>query len=95
MKRLERKHPLAVRWLHWINFPLLFLMIWRGILFEPCDFRFEFGYSLIKGRGDDFDFFDCEARCDVLRAIPVEGFDMKNHQTLDFRFIIRHGEFFR
>lgn len=31
MKRLEKKHPLAVRWLHWINFPLLF-MIWSGIL---------------------------------------------------------------
>lgn len=31
-KRLEKKHPLAVRWLHWINFPLLFLMIWSGLL---------------------------------------------------------------
>lgn len=30
--RLERKHPLAIRWFHWINFPLLFLMIWSGIL---------------------------------------------------------------
>ncbi|HEV8158238.1 MAG TPA: cytochrome b/b6 domain-containing protein [Pyrinomonadaceae bacterium] len=32
MKRLEKKHPLAIRWLHWINFPLLFLMIWSGLL---------------------------------------------------------------
>jgi thiosulfate reductase cytochrome b subunit len=31
-KQLEKKHPLAVRWLHWINFPLLTLMIWSGIL---------------------------------------------------------------
>ena len=31
-KRLEKKHPLAIRWLHWINFPLLFLMIWSGLL---------------------------------------------------------------
>ncbi len=30
--RLQRKHPLAVRWFHWINFPLLALMIWSGIL---------------------------------------------------------------
>ncbi len=22
------KHPRAVRWMHWINFPLLFVMIW-------------------------------------------------------------------
>jgi hypothetical protein len=30
--QLERKHPLAIRWFHWINFPLLALMIWSGIL---------------------------------------------------------------
>lgn len=32
MNRLEKKHPLAIRWLHWINFPLLALMIWSGLL---------------------------------------------------------------
>lgn len=32
MIKLEKKHPLAVRWLHWINFPLLTMMIWSGIL---------------------------------------------------------------
>jgi thiosulfate reductase cytochrome b subunit len=31
-KQLEKKHPLAVRWLHWINFPLLLMMIWSGLL---------------------------------------------------------------
>jgi thiosulfate reductase cytochrome b subunit len=30
--RLERKHPLAIRWMHWINFPVLGLMIWSGLL---------------------------------------------------------------
>ena len=30
--RLIKKHPLAIRWFHWINFPILFLMIWSGIL---------------------------------------------------------------
>jgi thiosulfate reductase cytochrome b subunit len=30
--RLDRKHPLAIRWMHWINFPVLFTMIWSGIL---------------------------------------------------------------
>ena len=28
---LERKHPLAIRWMHWINFPVLFTMIWSGL----------------------------------------------------------------
>lgn len=30
--KLERKHPLAIRWMHWVNFPVLFTMIWSGIL---------------------------------------------------------------
>lgn len=30
--RLERKHPLAIRWMHWINFPVLAIMMWSGIL---------------------------------------------------------------
>ena len=32
MKRLEKKHPLAIRWFHWINFPVLLVMIWSGAL---------------------------------------------------------------
>ncbi len=33
MKRLEMKskHPLAIRWCHWVNFPLLALMLWSGL----------------------------------------------------------------
>ena len=32
MLRLEKKHPRAIRWTHWINFPLLAIMIWSGLL---------------------------------------------------------------
>jgi thiosulfate reductase cytochrome b subunit len=32
VKELVHKHSLAIRWFHWINFPLLALMIWSGIL---------------------------------------------------------------
>ena len=32
MKELRKKHPLAIRWFHWVNFPLLAVMIWSGIL---------------------------------------------------------------
>ena len=32
MKRLVSKHPLAVRWFHWLNVPLLALMIWSGLM---------------------------------------------------------------
>src|SRR5438552_2070324 len=29
---LEKKHPLAIRWMHWVNFPVLFTMILSGLL---------------------------------------------------------------
>ncbi len=32
MKKLVKKHPLAIRWFHWVNFPLLLVMIWSGFL---------------------------------------------------------------
>jgi hypothetical protein len=32
MKMLKKKHALAIRWFHWINFPVFFLMIWSGLL---------------------------------------------------------------
>ncbi len=50
-KRLEKKHSLAVRWLHWINFPLLFLMIWSGLLIYWANAIYSvkiFGYELFK-----------------------------------------------
>lgn len=31
-KQIEYKHPLAIRWMHWINFPALTMMIWSGLL---------------------------------------------------------------
>ncbi|HEV7620387.1 MAG TPA: cytochrome b/b6 domain-containing protein [Flavisolibacter sp.] len=32
MKKVVVKHPLAIRWFHWINFPVLAIMIWSGLL---------------------------------------------------------------
>ena len=31
MNRIEPKHPRAIRWMHWINFPVLTIMIWSGL----------------------------------------------------------------
>jgi len=50
-KQLEKKHPLAVRWLHWISFPLLAMMIWSGMLIywaNPVYGIRIFGYELFK-----------------------------------------------
>jgi thiosulfate reductase cytochrome b subunit len=32
MKQLQPKHPRAIRWFHWINFPLISIMIWSGLM---------------------------------------------------------------
>jgi DMSO/TMAO reductase YedYZ molybdopterin-dependent catalytic subunit len=31
MNRLKPKHPRAIRWMHWLNVPLLVIMIWSGL----------------------------------------------------------------
>ena len=31
-EEIVEKHPLAIRWFHWVNFPILALMIWSGML---------------------------------------------------------------
>ncbi len=49
MKKLEKKHLLAARWLHWISFPLLTLMIWSGLLIYWANAAYGikiFGYEL-------------------------------------------------
>lgn len=49
MKRLSPKHPLAIRWMHWINFPVLFVMIWSGMLIYWANdvFKIHLGNTVI------------------------------------------------
>jgi thiosulfate reductase cytochrome b subunit len=41
--KVEKKHPLAIRWFHWINFPVIFIMIWSGILIYWANAVFHVG----------------------------------------------------
>jgi thiosulfate reductase cytochrome b subunit len=34
---VARKHSLASRWMHWLNFPFLFVMIWSGLAIYWAD----------------------------------------------------------
>lgn len=45
MKRLEKKHPLAIRWFHWINFPALTVMIWSGMLIYWANDVYRIGFG--------------------------------------------------
>jgi thiosulfate reductase cytochrome b subunit len=45
------KHKLATRWMHWINFPVLTIMIWSGMLIYWANDVYEiklFGHSYFK-----------------------------------------------
>lgn len=45
MKALKKKHLLAIRWFHWINFPILFLMIWSGTLIYWANSVYRVGFG--------------------------------------------------
>jgi len=43
--RLEERHSAAIRWMHWVNFPLLFIMIWSGFLIYWADSASDYTYE--------------------------------------------------
>ncbi len=57
MKKIVAKHPLAIRWLHWINFPMLTIMIWSGMLIYWANDVYKIGWgdkTLLKFFPDSF-----------------------------------------
>lgn len=53
MKTVIKKHPLAIRWFHWINFPILGVMIWSGLLIYWAYAK----YSIVIGNTELLHFF--------------------------------------
>ncbi|MEO7924660.1 MAG: cytochrome b/b6 domain-containing protein [Chitinophagaceae bacterium] len=45
MKKIVQKHPLAIRWFHWINFPVLAIMIWSGLLIYWANDVYRIGFG--------------------------------------------------
>jgi thiosulfate reductase cytochrome b subunit len=45
MKQITKKHPLAIRWFHWLNFPILGLMIWSGLLIYWANGVYRIGWG--------------------------------------------------
>lgn len=45
MKKIVNKHPLAIRWFHWINFPVLGVMIWSGLLIYWANDVYKVGFA--------------------------------------------------
>ena len=44
-KSIRAKHPLAIRWFHWINFPVLTVMIWSGLLIYWANDVYRIGWG--------------------------------------------------
>ena len=45
MKKVIKKHPLAIRWFHWINFPVIAIMIWSGMLIYWANDVYRLGWG--------------------------------------------------
>lgn len=56
-KKVIQKHPLAIRWFHWINFPILAIMIWSGLLIYWANDVYRLGWgdrTILKFFPDSF-----------------------------------------
>lgn len=57
MKVIKEKHPLLMRWTHWVNFPILTIMIWSGLLIYWANDTYTFtvfGVTFIRFFPQDF-----------------------------------------
>jgi thiosulfate reductase cytochrome b subunit len=45
MNSIVEKHPLAIRWFHWVNFPVLGVMIWSGLLIYWANDIYRIGWG--------------------------------------------------
>ena len=65
--KIVAKHPLAIRWFHWINFPVIMIMSWSGLLIYWANDI----YKVELGGRELFKFFP-----DWFYAPVVKGFSV-------------------
>ena len=57
MKKVIKKHPLAIRWFHWINFPVVAIMVFSGMLIYWANDVYRIGWgnkTILKFFPDSF-----------------------------------------
>jgi thiosulfate reductase cytochrome b subunit len=80
--KIRPKHPTAIRWFHWINFPILFMMIWSGFLIYWANPE----YRITLGETELFHFFPK----DVFNYFNMNGrlaYGMAWHFTIMWLFV--------
>jgi len=80
MKTFEDRHPLAIRWFHWVNFPVLAVMIWSGLLIYWANDVYRVGI----GRSTLFKFFP-----DSFYFVFNIGFRLAEGMAWHFTFMAR------
>ena len=45
MTYIKNKHQFFARWTHWVNFPILFVMIWSGLLIYWANGVYRIGFG--------------------------------------------------
>ncbi len=64
----KKKHTLALRWMHWINFPVLMIMMWSGMRIYWADLRDPYAFGILGWQIIEFwptgvnEFFQLESR---------------------------------
>ncbi len=64
----KKKHSLALRWMHWINFPVLMVMMWSGMRIYWADLRDPYALGIFGWQWIEFwpvgvnEFFQLDAR---------------------------------
>jgi thiosulfate reductase cytochrome b subunit len=57
MKKVIKRHPLAIRWFHWINFPVVAIMVFSGMLIYWANDVYRIGWgnkTILKFFPDSF-----------------------------------------
>ncbi len=64
----KKKHSLALRWMHWINFPVLMVMMWSGMRIYWADLRDPYALGILGWQIIEFwptgvnEFFQLDSR---------------------------------
>lgn len=86
------RHRRGNRWMHWINFPLLSIMIWSGLRIYSADVRDPFGFGVGLVGWHWFDFLPQEINEALgLRRKLAKG--LAWHFTIGWLFVINGALF--
>lgn len=86
MKVIKEKHAFLMRWTHWVNFPVLAIMIWSGLFIYWANDAYGisiFGFTLIKFFPSGFTTTSI-SRSDLPKAWPFIFCSCGSFSSMDY-----------